>query len=69
MAECYDDGEKGWKLNVLGIETLIEACYQKGQRVRAIAVINPGNPTGSVLDEREINAIIRLAGKHSIAIL
>ncbi len=69
MVECYDSNDKGWKLDVAHIEELIEACYAKGQRVRALAVINPGNPTGSVLDERDINALIALAAKHSLCLL
>lgn len=63
------DEAKDWKLN----RTLLEESFQKakdmGIRVRAICVINPGNPTGAVLDFENIRMIIQFAKEHGLSIL
>ena len=38
-------------------------------RLRAITVINPGNPTGTVLRRVDIENIIKLAHEHNMVIL
>ncbi len=37
-----------------------------GTAVRALVVINPGNPTGQVLSEKNIQDIIRFAHKEKL---
>jgi aspartate/methionine/tyrosine aminotransferase len=39
------------------------------RRVRAIVMINPNNPTGSVITERELNAVGAIAAEHGLAII
>jgi len=41
----------------------------KGICPRAIVVINPGNPTGSVLKYKDIQDIIKICHKHNILIV
>jgi alanine-synthesizing transaminase len=38
-------------------------------RVRAIIVINPNNPTGSVMSDRELEAVARIAIDHDLALI
>ncbi|CAK0891263.1 unnamed protein product [Prorocentrum cordatum] len=59
----------GWNLDVAALEALVQAEKAKGNNVRGIAVINPGNPTGNVLTEDVITAIVQFAEKHDMVIL
>jgi aspartate/methionine/tyrosine aminotransferase len=65
----YMDEANDWKLS----QTMLESSYQeataRGVRVRAICVINPGNPTGSVMDWDNIAMVIRFAKAHNLTIL
>ncbi|XP_060802433.1 alanine aminotransferase 1 [Amyelois transitella] len=63
----YLDEENQWGLDVDELErSLAEASKQFN--VRAIVVINPGNPTGQVLTRDNIEAIIKFANKHNLFI-
>jgi aspartate/methionine/tyrosine aminotransferase len=42
---------------------------QSGVNVKGIVVINPGNPTGAVLDEGSIRAVIQFAREHNLVII
>lgn len=59
----------GWELNEAELTASIDAAKKTGIDPVAIAVINPGNPTGAVLSEKNIGMVIRFAKKHGLAIL
>jgi len=42
---------------------------KKGINVRAIVVINPGNPTGQCLSYEDIQSVITFAAKHRLVIM
>lgn len=63
-----DEGND-WKLSMAMLEESFAAAAREGTRIKAITVINPGNPTGSVLDRDNIEMIVRFARKHNISIL
>ncbi len=65
----YLDEAHDWKLSRMMLEESIREAKSKGIRVRAICVINPGNPTGSVLDADNIEMVIRFAKDHNLAII
>ena len=65
----YLDEEKHWELNERELEKSIKDAVKKGINPKAIVVINPGNPTGSVLSKENIKMIINFARRHRIAIL
>ncbi len=65
----YLDEEKHWELNEKELEKSIKDAINKGITPKAIIVINPGNPTGSVLSKENIKMIINFAKKYNIAIL
>jgi len=67
--DYYLDEATGWKLTLKQLEEAYLKADKKGIRVRAICVINPGNPTGAVLDEKNIEMVIHFARKHHLAIL
>lgn len=67
QVDYYLDERKNWGLT----EEELERSFQEGSRsseVRALVVINPGNPTGQVLTRENIETIIKFAYKHSLMI-
>jgi len=65
----YMDEHNDWLLNQSMLESSLQEAEARGVKVRAICVINPGNPTGSVMDWDNIAMVIRFAKKHGLAIL
>lgn len=65
----YLDEGNDWKLSRQMLEDSLAEGRRYGVRVKAISVINPGNPTGSVLDRDNIAMIIDFAKAHGLAIL
>ena len=63
------DEENDWQLNERELSESIAAAKEKGINPVAIAVINPGNPTGAVLSKKNMEMIVRFAGKHGLVIL
>lgn len=65
----YMDEGNDWKLSQTMLESSLQEAEAKGIKVRAICVINPGNPTGSVMDYDNIAMVIRFAKAHNLSIL
>ena len=63
------DEAHAWKLSRAMLESSLQEARRYGVRVRAICVINPGNPTGAVLDAANIRMVIAFAREHGLAIL
>ncbi len=63
------DEANRWQLNEEELERSLEAGKKAGVNPVAIAVINPGNPTGAVLSAKNISMVIRFARKHGLAIM
>ncbi len=56
------DEEAGWQPDVDDMASLIDS------KTRAIVVINPNNPTGSVASEDTLRAIVDLAAEHNLVV-
>lgn len=65
----YIDETGRWQLNKNILETSIAKAKADGINPVAIAVINPGNPTGAILSLENIKMIIEFAKKYSLSIL
>ena len=65
----YLDEENSWQLNEKILIDSIEKAKKDGINPVAIAVINPGNPTGAVLSYDNIKMIIRFAKKYNLSIM
>ncbi|HNW59654.1 MAG TPA: aminotransferase class I/II-fold pyridoxal phosphate-dependent enzyme [bacterium] len=65
----YPDEEADWNLETAMLEEALVRARSGGVQVKAIVVINPGNPTGAVLNERSQREVIEFAAKHGLAIL
>nr|XP_032520723.1 alanine aminotransferase 1-like [Danaus plexippus plexippus] len=68
QVDYYLDEDDGWVLKYEELERSWRAASEHCS-VRAIVVINPGNPTGQVLSRDNIEDIIRFAYKHNLFIV
>jgi alanine transaminase len=58
-----------WSTSLEGIEAALDKAEKEGTIAKALAVINPGNPTGALLDEASMEKVVRLCEKHSLVLL
>jgi aspartate/methionine/tyrosine aminotransferase len=65
----YLDESTNWQLSEEALEESIGKAKSEGVRPVAIAVINPSNPTGSVLSYENIQMVIRFAQRHHLSIM
>ncbi|KAG5361465.1 putative alanine aminotransferase [Yarrowia sp. C11] len=62
----YLDEAKEWGTNMAALNEAVESSNHK---LKAVVVINPGNPTGACLGVQEIKDILLLAQKEGIAVI
>lgn len=63
----YLDEENNWALDI----NELERSYNENKNlvdIKAIVIINPGNPTGQVLSKQNIEDIIKFAHKYNLFI-
>jgi len=65
----YLQEEKGWTMDLEGIERTIREYKDRKIEARALAFINPGNPTGQCLSMSDIQDVIKLAYKHKLVLM
>jgi len=65
----YPDEESGWTLNRAILDEGLADARARGINVKAIVVINPGNPTGAILDEESVREVIAFARENGMAII
>jgi aspartate/methionine/tyrosine aminotransferase len=65
----YLDESTNWQLSEEALEESIGKATSEGVHPVAIAVINPSNPTGSVLSYENIQMVIRFAQRHHLSIM
>jgi alanine transaminase len=63
------DEHRSWGTDVATIKAAHEKATAEGIDVRAIVIINPGNPTGASLPEEDIRAVIEFARQERLVIL
>ncbi|EPQ30985.1 uncharacterized protein PFL1_01174 [Pseudozyma flocculosa PF-1] len=61
----FDD----WSLDVEAMARSIDEARARGTDVRALVIINPGNPTGQCLLEQNIRDLVRMAHDKRIVLL
>ncbi len=69
QVDYFPDEESGWALDRDLMESSLESARARGAAVKAIVVINPGNPTGAVLREETVRDVIAFAGDNGLAII
>jgi len=65
----YLDESNDWSTSVSSIEAALEKAHKEGITPRALVIINPGNPTGALLDEETQEKLVLLCEKYSLVIL
>ena len=65
----YPDEDNDWTLSRAELEASLEKAQSDGVNVKAMVVINPGNPTGAILDAQSIANVIDFAKAHHLAII
>ncbi|KAL0222615.1 hypothetical protein RCL1_002469 [Eukaryota sp. TZLM3-RCL] len=58
-----------WGLNIESLQRSFDEATAKGIKIRAIAVINPGNPTGSILTREQVSGLLKFAEQHNIVVM
>lgn len=65
----HPDEEAGWALGRDNLERPLKAAIEDGVKVKAIVVINPGNPTGALLDRQSMREVVDVARQWGLAII
>lgn len=63
------DESSGWSTSISSIEAAIANAERNGITTKALVIINPGNPTGALLDEATQTKLVELCEKHSLVLL
>lgn len=59
------DEDKGWAITERELEQRRTAAVERdGLDIRALTLINPGNPTGQVLSREDLEVICKFCAKH-----
>jgi alanine transaminase len=65
----YLEEHHAWGTDIGIIKDSYEKAVAEGTDVRAIVVINPGNPTGASLSEDDVEEVIKFAAERELVIL
>lgn len=65
----YLDEENAWSLDIGQLKQSLDAARDNGVCVRALVVINPGNPTGQVLSRKNIEDVVSFCQENRLVIL
>lgn len=63
------DEAKAWGTDLSVIKESYENALKEGTDVRAIVVINPGNPTGASLSAEDVKAVLEFAAEKNLVVL
>jgi alanine transaminase len=63
------DESKNWGTDLNTIKESCEKAKAEGVDVRAIVIINPGNPTGASLSEADIRAVLEYARTEKLVVM
>jgi alanine transaminase len=65
----YLDESKGWSTSPEEVLKAVLKAKSEGTDVKALCVINPGNPTGSVLDLDTMKELLKICEEHELVLL
>ncbi|KAG0597947.1 hypothetical protein M758_12G032500 [Ceratodon purpureus] len=69
LVRYYLNESSGWGLEMNELKKQLQAARDAGTSVRALVVINPGNPTGQVLSEENQQDVVRFCMKEGLVLL
>jgi len=65
----YLNEEKQWGLSLQELQRSLNEATQAGTNVRALAVINPGNPTGQVLSKENMIEVVQFCKQNNLVLM
>jgi alanine transaminase len=65
----YLDEKNKWDLNMAELERSLLEAKSNGINVVGFVMINPGNPTGSVLTKKAVQDVVLFCSKHKLVLL
>ena len=65
----YLDESKGWSTDIEAIKGALKKAKAEGTDVRAIVVINPGNPTGASLPAADVRSVLEIAAEEKLVVM
>ncbi|KAK7992135.1 alanine transaminase [Apiospora saccharicola] len=65
----YLDEHANWGTSLETIKEAHEKAKKEGIDVRAIVIINPGNPTGASLSEEDVSSVIKFADQEKLVVM
>ena len=65
----YLDESKGWGISMEEIKNNVKSARLRGINPRGLVVINPGNPTGQILEVENMKEIIEFCHKENIVLM
>ena len=65
----YLDESKGWACTRADLEQSLATAKENGTTIRGLVVINPGNPTGQVLEEENMREIVSFCAENGICLM
>lgn len=65
----YLEEDSAWGTNIDDIRAALKKAQKDGTDVRAIVIINPGNPTGASLKKADIEAVLELAAEEGLVVV
>jgi alanine transaminase len=63
------DESKAWGTDLDAIKSSLAQARADGTDVRAIVVINPGNPTGASLPPEDVEAVLKFAAEEKLVVI
>lgn len=69
MVPYYLDERQNWSLDMKSLEGAYKKASADGTNVKAIVIINPGNPTGQVLSKESVCEVVDFARRRGLTIL
>ena len=65
----YLEESKAWGTDIGAMKESLKKAKSEGSDVRAIVVINPGNPTGASLSESDIKNVLKFAAEEHLVVI
>ncbi|ONK74882.1 uncharacterized protein A4U43_C03F11090 [Asparagus officinalis] len=69
LVPYYLDEESNWGLDLNNVRQSVMQARSKGITVRAMVIINPGNPTGQCLSEANLRELLRFCLYENLVLL
>ena len=69
MVPYYLDEANGWAMSRQELEESYQRAVESGINPRALVLINPGNPTGQCLDEKNLQLLLEFCVDRDIILM